>query len=97
MITNRRKIENITFNIDGHNITLQLVLRYLEVMSDVRLTFKSNIEKACEKAVRVNTVLLSRIMANIGVSNQSKRLLLAKVTQYNNDVCSAYVLDCVKF
>ena len=75
MVTSRKKIEYITFNIDGHNITSQLALRYLGVMIDVRLNFRTNIEKA-----RVNTAL-SRIMTNIGGPNQSRRLLLAKVTQ----------------
>ena len=49
-------------------------------MIDVKLNFRTNIEKACEKAARVNTAL-SRIMTNIGGPNQSRRLLLAKVTQ----------------
>ena len=49
-------------------------------MIDVRLNFRTNIEKACEKAARMNTAL-SRIMNNIGGPNQSRRLLLAKVTQ----------------
>ena len=54
--------------------------RYLGVMIDVRLNFRTNIEKGCEKAAWVNTAL-SRIMTNIGGPNQSRRLLLAKVTQ----------------
>ena len=56
------------------------MLRYLEVMIDVKLNFKTNIQKACEKSARVNTAL-SRIMANIGGPNQTRKLLLAKVTQ----------------
>ena len=35
LITNRKKIEYITLNIDEHNITSQLALRYLGVMIDV--------------------------------------------------------------
>ena len=81
MVTSRKKIEYITLNIGGHNITSQLALRYLGVMINVRLNFRTNIEKACEKAARVNTAALSRIMTNIGGTNQSRRLLLAKVTQ----------------
>ena len=50
LIKSRKKIEYFTLNIDGHNITFQLALRYLEVMMDVRLKFKTNIEKACKKA-----------------------------------------------
>ena len=48
-------------------------------MINIRLNFKTNIEKACEKSARVNTAL-SRIMANIDGPNQNRRLLLAKVT-----------------
>ena len=51
LITSRKKIEYITFNIGGHNITSQLALRYLGVMIDVRLNFKTIIEKACEKGI----------------------------------------------
>ena len=47
---------------------------------NLNLNFRTNIEKTCEKAARVNTAL-SRIMTNIGGPNQSRRLLLAKVTQ----------------
>ena len=68
MRTSRKKIEYVTFNIDGHNKTSQLVLRYLAVMIDVRLNFKTSIEKACEKAARVNTAL-SLIMTYIGGPN----------------------------
>ena len=49
-------------------------------MIDVRLNFKTNIEKACEKAARLSMALF-RIMANVGGPNQTRRLLLAKVTQ----------------
>ena len=75
----RKKFEYVTRNIDGHNITFQLALRYLGVIIDVRLNFKTYIEKACEKAAWVNTAL-SLIMANVGGPNQIRRLLLAKVT-----------------
>ena len=78
--TSRKKIEYITLNIRGHNITSQLALRYLGGMIGVRLNFRTNVEKACEKAARMNAEL-SRIMTNIGGPNQSRRLLLAKVTQ----------------
>ena len=47
LITSRKKFECITLNIDGHNITSQLALKYLEVMIDVRLNFRTNIEKVC--------------------------------------------------
>ena len=46
LITCRKKIEYKTLNIDGHDITSQLALRYLGVMIDVRLYFKNNFEKA---------------------------------------------------
>ena len=45
-------------------------------MIDVRLNFRTNIERSA----RVNTAL-SRIMTNIAGPSQSRRLLLAKVTQ----------------
>ena len=44
------------------------------------MSHRTNIERACEKAARVNAAL-SRIVTNIGGPNQSRRLLLAKVTQ----------------
>ena len=58
-------------------VTYQLALRYLRVIIDVKLNFKTNIENVCEKASRLNTAL-SRFVSNI---NQTKRLLLAQVTQ----------------
>ena len=36
LITSRKKIQYITLNVDGHNITFQLARRYLGVMVDVR-------------------------------------------------------------
>ena len=50
-------------------------------MIHIRLNFKTNFEKACEKAARVNAALY-RIMANVVRPNQTRRLLLAKITQF---------------
>nr|AMS38371.1 hypothetical protein [Bactrocera tryoni] len=80
LITSRKKLETVTLNIDGYNITTQNSLRYLGVMIDTRLNFKAHVEKACSKAATV-TAALSRIMANTGGPSQSRRALLAKVSQ----------------
>uniref|UniRef100_A0A034WR48 Putative 115 kDa protein in type-1 retrotransposable element R1DM n=1 Tax=Bactrocera dorsalis TaxID=27457 RepID=A0A034WR48_BACDO len=80
LITSRKKLEVATLNIDGYNITTQQSLRYLGVMIDSRLRYKTHIDKACEKASRV-TAALTRIMANIGGPSQNRRVLLAKVSQ----------------
>lgn len=80
LITSRKKLEAATLNIDGYNISTQKSLKYLGMMIDVRLSYKTHIDKACEKAARV-TAALSRIMANIGGPSQSRRALLAKVSQ----------------
>lgn len=80
LITSRKKVETITLNIDGYTITTQPSLKYLGVIIDARLNYKSHIEKTCEKAARVISAL-SRIMANIGGPNQDRRLLLSKTSQ----------------
>lgn len=80
LITSRKKRETTTLIIDGHEIQTQSAIRYLGVMIDTRLSFKTNIETACEKAARVHSAL-ARIMTNIGGPNQKRRILLGKVTQ----------------
>uniref|UniRef100_A0A0A1WPA4 Putative 115 kDa protein in type-1 retrotransposable element R1DM n=1 Tax=Zeugodacus cucurbitae TaxID=28588 RepID=A0A0A1WPA4_ZEUCU len=80
LITSRKKVENITLNIDGYNIPTKQSLKYLGVVIDTRLSYKTHIEKACEKAARV-TAAISRMMANIGGPSQNKRALLAKASQ----------------
>lgn len=68
-----------TLYIDGYNIS-QHSLKYLGVMMDAGLNYRTHIEKACEKAAKV-TSALTRIMANIGGTSHSRRVLLAKVCQ----------------
>ena len=54
----------------------------------VRLNFKTNVEKACEKAARVNMALSLR-MSNTGGPSQSRRLLLAIIIGYQSIMMGA--------
>lgn len=49
-------------------------------MIDARPNYKTRIDKVYEKAAKV-TAALTRLMANIGWPRQSRRALLAKVSQ----------------
>ncbi len=65
LITSRKKLEGITLNIDGYSITTKQSLKYLGVLIDTRLNYKTHIDKVCVCAARV-VAALARIVANIG-------------------------------
>ena len=57
LITSRKKFEGIKLNINGHSIMRQQSLKYLGVLIDTRLSYKTHIGKICEKAARVTAAL----------------------------------------
>jgi len=78
LITSRKQAETITLRVGEHEITSQPFLRYLGVMIDARLNFKQQVEHVSTKASAV-TLVLSRLMPNIGDPKQCRRRLLASV------------------
>ena len=78
LITKRRKQTSIKIRIGEHIIQSQPTLKYLGVMVDQRLKFKSHLENLATKASGVAT-LLARMLPNIGGPRQSRRLLISRV------------------
>lgn len=78
LFTSRKKVETITLDVGQCTITSQPCIRYLGVMLDTRLSFKTHVEHAAAKAAKVATAL-ARLMPNIGGPRQPQRKLLASV------------------
>lgn len=78
LITSRKRVETITLEIGAQRIVTQPAIRYLGVMIDSRLSYKTHLGTASERASRVNTAL-ARIMPNTRGARQGKRVLLASV------------------
>jgi len=78
LITGRKIIENITLEIGVQQIVSQPYIRYLGVMIDCRLSYKTHLITSSKKASRVNAAL-SRIMPNTRGARMSSRVLLANV------------------
>lgn len=64
----------------GHVIALKNQLRYLGVILDRRLTFAAHVDTVAKKASR-SAAAIARLMPNINGPDQSKRRLLASVTE----------------
>ena len=75
----QRKIESLSFKVGSSTIVSKRAIKYLGVMIDDRLNFKSHMEYACKKASTVSNAL-ARMMPNIGGPRQSRRMLLSRVT-----------------
>ncbi|XP_065083435.1 uncharacterized protein LOC135705593 [Ochlerotatus camptorhynchus] len=72
-------IDMIEITVGEHAIALKRVLKYLGVMIDDRLNFKSHVEYDCEKASKaINGI--ARIMPNNPGPSSSKRCLLGSVS-----------------
>ncbi|CAD7089303.1 unnamed protein product [Hermetia illucens] len=78
LITKRRKQTSVKVRIGEHIIQSQPTLKYLGVMVDQRLKFKSHLENLPTKASGLAT-LLARMLPNIGGPRQSRRLLISRV------------------
>lgn len=78
VLTARRKIGPITFNLDGTDITPKKSVKYLGIWLDMKLTFAQHVERVIEKAGKT-VFALSRIMPNIGGPRASKRRVLAGI------------------
>lgn len=78
LLTKKRKLERISFELLGNNITPQKVIKYLGVWLDRKLAFYEHVSKAIEKADRTVSAL-SKLMPNVGGPRASKRRVLASV------------------
>lgn len=78
LITSRKKLEYMTIQVGNTNISSKDAVKYLGVMIDNRLNFKSHVRHATEKASRIQSAL-ARMLPNIGGPKFQKRLLLSRV------------------
>lgn len=78
LLTTKRKISPIAFNIQGTAVSPKNAVKYLGIWLDAKLVFAEHIKKTVEKAERTVTAL-SIIMPNIGGPRASKRRILSSV------------------
>lgn len=78
LLTRKRKIAPIEFELEGTCIRLSKVVKYLGVWLDTKFTFSEHITKIVEKASKTVTGL-SKIMPNINGPSSSKRRVLSSV------------------
>lgn len=78
LLTKKRKIPTISFDLLGNIIRPKGSIKYLGIWLDSKLTFSEHVNKTVEKAQRTVTAL-STIMPNVGGPRASKRKLLNSV------------------
>ena len=78
LVTGRKRIEAMTIRVGREQIVSSPKLKYLGVILDNRLNFRSHVEYCSEKASRVQAAL-ARIMPNVGGAKQARRTLLSRV------------------
>lgn len=78
LLTTRRKIQHIQFEVEGTSIHPSNAIKYLGVWIDTKLTFKAHIMKSLEKAEKTMTAL-SKLMPNVAGPRASKRKALSSV------------------
>lgn len=78
LITGRKVAETMTIRVGQEHITSTEKLKYLGVIIDNRLNFKSHVEYCSSKASKMQAAL-ARIMPNIGGPNNERRLLISRV------------------
>lgn len=78
LVTSRRKRENMRVLVGEHQITSKPSLKYLGVIIDARLNFKTHIEHTAIKAANVRAAL-ERMMPNVGGPRQGKRKIISTV------------------
>ncbi|XP_041633458.1 uncharacterized protein [Drosophila kikkawai] len=80
LISIRKIVEKVSFRVGSTIIESTPVIKYLGVMNDHRLNFKTHLENAAAKASKP-TAAISRMMANNrGPKQHSKRLIATVVT-----------------
>lgn len=78
LLTTKRKVGEIKFQLDGEEIKLNRSIKYLGIWMDTKLTFAEQVKQVIEKASRTISAL-TRVMPNIGGPRASKRRLLSSV------------------
>lgn len=80
LLTTKRKVSPIEFNLEGTKVVPVKAVKYLSVWIDSKLSFGTHFAKTIEKAGKTLTAL-SGIMPNIGGPRASKRRILSCVIQ----------------
>lgn len=78
LLTTKRKLSPIIFNIQGIEVRPKDAVKYLGVWLDTKLVFSEHVKKVVEKAEKTVSAL-SVILPNIGGPKASKRKVLASV------------------
>lgn len=78
LLTKRRKLEAIFFEIEGKRLELSKAIKYLGVWLDTKMTFAEHVNQATIKAEKTIKAL-SSLMPNIGGPRASKRKILSCV------------------
>ncbi|XP_060516767.1 uncharacterized protein LOC132696115 [Cylas formicarius] len=78
LLTKKRKIGHVVFNVMGSEIGLSDAVKYLGVWLDRKLSFAEHVKRTVQKAEKTTSALLC-LMPNIGGPRSSKRRLLASV------------------
>ncbi|XP_060516193.1 uncharacterized protein LOC132695754 [Cylas formicarius] len=95
LLTTKRKIGHVVFDVMGSEIGLSDAVKYLGVWLDRKLSFAEHVKRTVQKAEKTTSALLC-LMPNIGGPRSSKRRLLASVVhsqilkKASLRVCSAY-------
>lgn len=80
VITNKRKHNNMTLNIDGDQIEAGKSLKYLGLQIDAKLNFTLHAKSVAAKASKV-VQNISKILPNISMAKPRKRRLIGSVAQ----------------
>lgn len=78
LLTPRRRMTPITFEIGNTTIVPQRAIKYLGVWLDKKLTFAEHVDRTAQKTART-VAALGRLMPNVGGPKASKRKILASV------------------
>ena len=78
LITSRKAVEYANIRVGNQTIRSKEALKYLGVMLDNRLRFKTHVEYSSKKASLLQAAL-SRILPNIGGPGYARRILLSRV------------------
>lgn len=80
LLTTKRKIAPVQFEVQGVAVRPKGALKYLGVWLDTKLTFATHVDKIIQKAEKTVAALTS-LMPNIGGPRASKKKLLSCVVQ----------------
>lgn len=78
VLTSRRKMEPITFDLNGTVIRPSKAIKYLGVWLDTKMTFAEHVSKTITKGEKTVSALAS-LMPNIGGPRASKRRVISSV------------------